>query len=156
ALGVADRVLMLERAVYSVIAPEGAAAILFRDASKAPEVAESLKITAADCLRLGVIDEVVPEPEGGAHRNPDYSAALLLNALTNALGDLVDDSPEKLVRERYRKFRRMGQHNTYLRELIAQEASEWSTWVSRTLGSLRERLPFGEEQDGHRADEGED
>ncbi|MDI3340619.1 MAG: acetyl-CoA carboxylase, carboxyltransferase subunit beta, partial [Sphaerobacter sp.] len=133
ALGVADRVLMLERAVYSVIAPEGAAAILFRDASRAPEVAESLKITAADCLRLGVVDGVVPEPEGGAHADPDYAAALLLNALTSALAELADTSAEKLVRERYRKFRRMGQHNTYLRELIAQEATEFGDRVSRTL-----------------------
>ncbi|HUY99959.1 MAG TPA: acetyl-CoA carboxylase carboxyltransferase subunit alpha/beta [Thermomicrobiaceae bacterium] len=146
ALGVADRVLMQECAVYSVIAPEGAAAILFRDASRAPEVAQSLKITAADCLRLGVIDAVVPEPEGGAHGDPDYAAALLLDAVTDALADLVDMSPEKLVRERYRKFRRMGQHNTYLRELVAVEVGEWGTRVRGTLGSLRERLPFGDDE----------
>ena len=153
ALGVADRVLMLERAVYSVIAPEGAAAILFRDASRAPEVAESLKITAADCFRLGVVDGVVPEPEGGAHTDPDYAAALLLHALTDALGELVDVSPEKLVRERYRKFRRMGQHNTYLREMIAQEVTEWSGRVSRTLGSIRDLLPFGEGEHEDHGDE---
>lgn len=147
ALGLADRVLMQECAVYSVIAPEGAAAILFRDASRAPEVAQSLKITAADCLRLGVIDAMVPEPEGGAHTDPDYAAALLLDAVTDALADLVDTAPEKLVRERYRKFRRMGQHNTYLRELVAAEVEEWGSRVSRTLGSLRERLPFGEDED---------
>lgn len=146
ALGVADRILMLEHAVYSVIAPEGAAAILFRDASRAPEVAEALKITAADCLRLGVVDEVVSEPEGGAHRDPDYAAALLLDALTAALARAEDVASEKLVRDRYRKFRRMGQHNTYLRELMAQEVSEWSTRVTRTLGSIRERWPFGEEE----------
>jgi acetyl-CoA carboxylase carboxyl transferase subunit beta len=146
ALGLADRVLMLENAVYSVIAPEGAAAILFRDASRAPEVAESLKITAADCLRLEVIDEVVPEPEGGAHRDPNYASALLLDSLTDGLAELLDISTDRLVRERYRKFRRMGQHNTYLRELVAQEATDLISRVTGTFDSIRDRLPFGDEQ----------
>lgn len=153
ALGVADRVLMLERAVYSVIAPEGAAAILFRDASRAPEVAESLKITAADCLRLGVVDGVVAEPQDGAHTDPDFAAALLLSALTDALADLADVSSEKLVRERYRKFRRMGQHNTYLREMIAQEVTELGSRVTRTLESIRDLLPFGDEDEESKAKE---
>jgi acyl-CoA carboxylase subunit beta len=146
ALGLADRVLMLDNAVYSVIAPEGAAAILFRDASRAPEVAESLKITAADCLRLEVIDEIVPEPEGGAHRDPNYAAALLLDMLTDSLADLLDLSTERLLRERYRKFRRMGQHNTYLRELVAQEATDLISRVTGTFDSIRDRLPFGDDQ----------
>lgn len=150
ALGVADRVLMLQRAIYSVIAPEGAAAILFRDASRAPEVAESLKITADDCLRLGVIDAVVPEPEAGAHQDPDFASALLLRGLTDALSQLVDVSSEKLVRDRYRKFRRMGQHNTYLRELMAHEVTEWGTWVSRTFDTIRGRLPFGDDEEAER------
>lgn len=145
AIGVADRVLMLDNAVYSVIAPEGAAAILYRDASRAPEVAQSLKITASDLYKLGVVDGVVAEPEGGAHKNPGYAAALLLNAVTDALAEIGDASPAKLTRERYRKFRKMGQHNTYLRELVANEASEWGTKVSRTLGSIRERLTFGDD-----------
>ncbi len=146
ALGLADRVLMLENAVYSVIAPEGAAAILFRDASRAPEVAESLKITAADCLRLEVIDEIVPEPEGGANRDPNYASALLLDSLTDRLAELLDMSTDRLVRERYRKFRRMGQHNTYLRELVAQEATDLISRVTGTFDSIRDRLPFGDEQ----------
>ncbi len=146
ALGLADRVLMLDHAVYSVIAPEGAAAILYRDASRAPEVAESLKITAADCLKLGVIDAVVPEPEGGAHLGPDFAAALLRDALTEALSSLIDMSDEKLVRERYRKFRRMGQHNTYLRELVAHEANDLISRVSGTFDSLRDLLPFGDDE----------
>jgi acetyl-CoA carboxylase carboxyl transferase subunit beta len=146
ALGLADRVLMMENAVYSVIAPEGAAAILFRDASRAPEVAESLKITAADCLRLEVIDEIVPEPEGGAHRDPNYASALLLDSLTDRLAELLDISTDRLLRERYRKFRRMGQHNTYLRELVAQEATDLISRVTGTFDSIRDRLPFGDEQ----------
>lgn len=147
ALGLADRVLMLDHAIYSVIAPEGAAAILFRDASRAPEVAESLKITAADCLRLGVVDDIVPEPEGGAHLDPSFAATLLLDSITDSLAELVDLSPERLVRDRYRKFRRMGQHNTYLRELVAQEANDLITRMAETFDSLRDRLPFGDDSD---------
>jgi acetyl-CoA carboxylase alpha subunit len=146
ALGVADRLLMLDHAVYSVIAPEGAAAILYRDASRAPEVAESLKITAADCLRLGVIDEIVPEPEGGAHQNPDFAAAVLLDCVTSALAELVELTPKRLTQLRYKKFRRMGQHNTYFREMLAHEANEWSGRFSRTLGSIRDRFSFGDDQ----------
>ncbi len=156
ALGLADRVLMLDHAIYSVIAPEGAAAILFRDKSKAPEVAESLKITAADCLRLGVIDGIVPEPEGGAHRGPDYAAALLVDSLTDSLSELSELSPAKLTRERYRKFRRMGQHNTYLRELVAHEATGLITRFTETIDSLRDRLPFGDEEEQVAGSPGED
>ncbi|MDW8058914.1 MAG: acetyl-CoA carboxylase, carboxyltransferase subunit beta [Thermomicrobium sp.] len=147
ALAVADRVLMLEHAIYSVISPEGAAAILYRDASRAPEVAESLKITARDLLRLEVIDGIVPEPEGGAHRDPDYAAVLVLDAIVEALAELRDIPPERLVRERYRKFRRLGQTNTYFRELVAQEVAELSGLIGRTLGNLRDRWPFGREEE---------
>lgn len=147
ALAVADRVLMLENAIYSVISPEGAAAILYRDASRAPEVAESLKITAPDLLRLDVIDGIVPEPEGGAHRDPDYAAVLVLDAIVEALNEVVDIPPDKLVRERYRKFRRMGQTNTYIRELVAQEVAELSATIGRTLGSLRDRFPFSKDEE---------
>ncbi|HET7034684.1 MAG TPA: acetyl-CoA carboxylase carboxyltransferase subunit alpha/beta [Thermomicrobiaceae bacterium] len=142
ALGVGDRVLMQERAIYSVIAPEGAAAILYRDAARAPEVAESLKLTAADLLKLSVIDAVVPEPEGGAHANPELATGLLKASIVDALAELVEQSPGKLVRERYRKFRRMGQTNTLMRELIAAEVSEWSARLRGTLETLRDYLPF--------------
>lgn len=154
ALGVADRVLMQERAIYSVIAPEGAAAILYHDASRAPEVAEALKLTAADLLRLGVIDTVVAEPEGGAHANSDYAATLLEEALLESLAEVTPLAPAKLVRERYRKFRRMGQTNTYLREMVATEVGELGARVRDTLGSLRERLPFGDEPDAAPVAEG--
>ncbi|HEU5424273.1 MAG TPA: acetyl-CoA carboxylase carboxyltransferase subunit alpha/beta [Nitrolancea sp.] len=147
ALGVGDRVLMQERAIYSVIAPEGAAAILYRDAGRAPEVAEALKLTAADLLNLGVIDAVVPEPEGGAHANPELAAGLLKVSIVDALADLVEQSPSKLVRERYRKFRRMGQTNTLMRELIAAEVGEWSARLRGTLETLRDYLPFSDTQE---------
>ena len=108
AIGVANRVLMLEYAVYAVISPEGCAAILWNDAAKAPEAAELMRITAPDLLRLGVIDGIVPEPPGGAHRDWEATAAALRDALRDSLARLSDKSPETLVNERYEKFRRIG------------------------------------------------
>ncbi len=108
AIGMGNRVIMLEHAVYSVISPEGCAAILWGDAGKAPEAAEIMKITAKDLLRLGVIDAVVPEPPGGAHRDWEGAAANLRAALVEHLGELRTKSPDSLVRERYEKFRRIG------------------------------------------------
>jgi acetyl-CoA carboxylase carboxyl transferase subunit beta len=140
AFGVADRVLMQEHAIYSVIAPEGAAAILYRDVSRAPEVAAALKITAADCRKLGVADALVPEPEGAAHSDPDLAAALVRDAITNALAEIQGISGRRLASDRYRKFRQMGQVNTYWREVLSREASDFGTRVVRTVGSLRDRF----------------
>jgi acetyl-CoA carboxylase carboxyl transferase subunit alpha len=108
AIGMGNRVLMLEHAVYSVISPEGCAAILWGDAAKASEAAEIMKITARDLLRLGVIDTVIPEPPGGAHRDWDAAARNLRAVLSEHLGALRVQSPETLVRERGEKFRRIG------------------------------------------------
>ncbi|HET7874912.1 MAG TPA: acetyl-CoA carboxylase carboxyltransferase subunit alpha, partial [Methylomirabilota bacterium] len=108
AIGVGNRVLMLEYAIYSVISPEGCAAILWGDAAKAPEAAEVMRITAPDLLRLGVIDGIVPEPVGGAHRNWEETAANLRVALRDELWELKSRTPEQLVDERYEKFRRIG------------------------------------------------
>lgn len=108
ALAVADRVLMLEHAIYSVISPEGCAAILWEDAGRAREAAEVLRITAPDLLKLGVIDGVVPEPPGGAHRDWAAVAHELRAALGSALTELQRLVPDDLVQQRYAKFRRMG------------------------------------------------
>ena len=108
AIGMGNRVLMLEYAVYSVISPEGCAAILWGDAGKAAEAAEVMKTTAPDLLRLGVIDGIVPEPVGGAHRDREVAAAHLKAALRQHLAALADTPPAALVGERYEKFRRMG------------------------------------------------
>jgi acyl-CoA carboxylase subunit beta len=160
AMGVADRVLMQDHAIYSVIAPEGAAAILYRDAARAPEVAQSLKITAADCQRLGVVDVIVPEPEGGAHQNPEFAAALLRDTVLRELSEIIERSPEKLVRDRYRKFRAMGRHNTQFREVVSREAGEIGDFVGRGFDRLRGRLPFaggdGAEIDSHAEPDGTD
>ena len=108
AIGVGDRVLMLEHAIYSVISPEGCAAILWGDAGRAAEAASLLRITAQDCLKLGVIDEIVPEPTGGAHRNWEIAAQALRLHLRQHLADLGAKPPEVTVQTRYEKYRRMG------------------------------------------------
>jgi len=108
AIGMGNRVLMLEYAVYSVISPEGCAAILWGDAGKASEAAESMRITAPDLLRLGVIEAIVPEPVGGAHRDWDGAAGHLREAIRNNLRDLAGLSADNLVAGRYEKFRRIG------------------------------------------------
>jgi acetyl-CoA carboxylase carboxyl transferase subunit alpha len=108
ALGMGNRVFMLEFAVYSVISPEGCAAILWNDAAKAPEAAELMRITAPDALRLGVIDAIVAEPLGGAHRDWEKTAENLRLPLREALATLAALGPEALVGQRGEKFRRIG------------------------------------------------
>lgn len=109
AIAVGDRINMLENSVYSVISPEGCASILWRDAAKAEIAAEALKITAHDLKDLGIIDEIVPEPEGGAHLDHEASATLLGGVLDDALRDLSQLPVPELLERRYEKFRRMGQ-----------------------------------------------
>jgi len=107
-LAVGDRVLMHEFAIYSVIPPEGCAAILWRDAGRKVEAAEALKLTAPDLLELGLVDEIVPEPRGGAHTNLDAAATLLDTALARALDEVAGLAPEARREARYRKWRAMG------------------------------------------------
>ncbi len=107
-IGVGDRILVMENAYYSVISPEGCAAILWKDRAKAPEAAASLKLTAKDLLELGIIDEVIPEPLGGAHRDPETAAANVRAALKRQLQELKKLSPEELKTGRHAKFRKMG------------------------------------------------
>ncbi len=108
AFAVANRVLVLEFGCYTVISPEGCAAILWRDAARAPEAAERLKMTAPDLLRLGIVDEVVAEPAGGAHHDHDEAARRLDRALSAALASLDSLSPAALADDRYRRFRAFG------------------------------------------------
>src|SRR5712692_3730728 len=107
-IGVADRVLILENAYYSVISPEACSAILWKDRRHAPEAAEALKLTAQDLIRLGVVDEIVPEPEGGAHRDHDLAAANLGTALRQNLQRVLDTPIDELRKKRYQKFRALG------------------------------------------------
>jgi acetyl-CoA carboxylase carboxyl transferase subunit alpha len=108
AIGVGNRVLMLQNSIYSVISPEACSSILYRDASKAEKAADSLKLTARDLLEMKVIDEVVPEPPGGAHRDPARAAEALGRALRKHLSALLALSRDGLVADRYSKFRALG------------------------------------------------
>jgi acetyl-CoA carboxylase carboxyl transferase subunit alpha len=109
ALAIADSVLMLEHSTYSVASPEGCAAILWSDASKAEEAAARLKLTADDLRRFGIVDEIISEPLGGAHRNAPDVVARTLASVDAALTRLSALSPERLLEERYRKYRRLGE-----------------------------------------------
>jgi acetyl-CoA carboxylase carboxyl transferase subunit alpha len=111
AIGVGDAVLMLQNAIYSVIPPEGCAAILWRDASFAPQAAEAMQLTAKSLSGLGVIDEIVPEPDGGAHRDPKQTAEALKQALLKYLKELSTYPAAKLLAKRFEKFSAMGKFN---------------------------------------------
>jgi len=108
AIGVGNRVLIMENAWYSVISPESCAAILWRDAAKAEQAAEALKLTAQDLKELGVVDRIIPEPGGGAHRNPQAAMEELRKLLAEELRQLEELTPEELLADRYRRFRQMG------------------------------------------------
>lgn len=111
ALGVSDRILMLEHGVYSVISPEGCAAILWDDPAKVPDAAAALKMTAQDLVDLQIVDEVIPEPLGGAHREPRAVTDRVAKALTNQLFQLTDLTLDQLLTQRDRKYRRIGAVN---------------------------------------------
>lgn len=108
-IGVGDKVMMLEYAWYSVISPEGCAAILWRDAGKAPDAAEALRVTSSDALELGVIDKIIHEPAGGAHNDPEKAAKNLKKEVLTAFKELEKISPDKLVEQRIKKYRGMGE-----------------------------------------------
>ena len=107
-LGVGNRIYMLENSVYSVISPESCAAIIYRDSGRAADAAAALKLTAPDLLELGLIDGIVPEPGEGAHTDPDQAAEAVRTTLRASLAELTSLSAQKLIDDRYLKFRRMG------------------------------------------------
>jgi acetyl-CoA carboxylase carboxyl transferase alpha subunit/acetyl-CoA carboxylase carboxyl transferase beta subunit len=137
ALGVADRVLMLEHAIYSVISPEGAAAILYRDAGKAETLSGALKITAHDLRRLGVIDAVVPEPEGGAHLDHAATVAAVRQYVGASLRQLGRLPRHRLLDRRYAKYRHIGRTGVYWREIVRTEMQD-------ALDALARRFPRAE------------
>jgi acetyl-CoA carboxylase carboxyl transferase subunit alpha len=112
ALAVADRVLMLENSIYSVISPEGCASIMWKDAGKKHQAAEALRYTAADVFALGCVDDVLREPEGGSQSDPEAAFALVRERLLHYLGELQSRSVDQLLEERYRKFRNIAQFYT--------------------------------------------
>jgi len=147
ALGVADRILMLENAIYSVISPESAASIVYRDAEKAKEMASALKLTAFDCKELGVVDTVVPEPEGDAHADPDEAARLLRNSILRELLEIQQVPRRKLVKDRYKKLRSMGEYTSHFRSAVSKEVTELQELLQRGVSKLRQRFSTPEEGD---------
>jgi acetyl-CoA carboxylase carboxyl transferase subunit alpha len=139
ALGVADRVLMMENAIYSTISPEDAAEIIYQDEDRADEAAESLKLTADDCLELGIIDAIVPEPQGGAHNNADEAARQLRSALIRELSAMQPTSAKRRINERYKKFRRMGEYSSRFRAAIVRDVDALQGFVSRKMRRIARR-----------------
>jgi acetyl-CoA carboxylase carboxyl transferase subunit alpha len=110
AIGVGDRIMMMQFATYSVISPEGCASILWKSAEKAPQAAEAMGITSGRLKELGLIDEIIPEPLGGAHRDPGMAAENLRNALSASLQDLRARTVDELLEQRYERLMRVGRH----------------------------------------------
>lgn len=144
AFGVADRVLMLENAIYSVISPEAAAELIYQDEARADEIAASLKLTAHDCREYGIVDLLVQEPAGGAHADPDEAARQLKRALLQELSELQAKPRRSLLKERYKKFRNMGEYNSYFRAAINREASALQGFVSTGVRRIARRHPNAE------------
>jgi len=144
ALGIADRVLMLENAVYSVIAPEGAAAILYHDSSLASSVATSLKLTSHDLLELGLVDALVPEPEGGAHLDHERAALLLRRAIREELASLCTQPIAHLLKRRHARWRRTGRTTTVAALAAERLAGQIEAGVrggAQKLSSLAHQIP---------------
>ena len=146
ALSVADRILMLENAIFTPITPEAAALILYRDPDKVEEVAEALKLTAYDCRTFGIVDVVVPEPEDGAHTNFDAAARQLERMLVQSLLDVQTGFSFSMLRKRFRKFREIGSFSTYFQATLANEVSHFQGSMSKGLRDLKDRLT-GKEDD---------
>ena len=141
AFGVADRVLLLEHAIFSVASPERAAAILYRDPSRADRLAKALRLTAADALELGVVDRVVREPHGGAHEDHDAAAAQLAAAIREELADLSGVSLRRLVEQRYKRYRSVGIYQNFFRVSLRRNWSDLQAGIrGRLTGMLRRAM----------------
>ncbi|MEA1959554.1 MAG: acetyl-CoA carboxylase carboxyl transferase subunit beta, partial [Chloroflexota bacterium] len=141
AFGVADRILMLENAIFSVIPPERAATLLYRDVGKAEEVAPSLRLTAKDCADLGVVDVIVPEPKGGAHVSPDEAARQLKKYLLNELVQVQGSLWGKLTKARYDKFRAIGRYSSRMSVAFSKERSQIYEYISQKVEELKDYMP---------------
>ncbi|MDP6403244.1 MAG: acetyl-CoA carboxylase carboxyltransferase subunit alpha/beta [SAR202 cluster bacterium] len=139
ALGVADRVLMLENAIYSAVTPEDAAGLIYQDEARADEAAESLRLTAQDCHELGIVDLVVPEPPGGAHANPEEAARQLRRDLLQELAEIQSRSRRRLLRDRYKKFRNIGEYSSHFRAAITREVNALQGLVTTGVKRITRR-----------------
>jgi len=148
AFSVSDRVLMMQNAIYTPVSPESGAEAELRDAGRAEELARALRVTSVDCRNMGIIDRIVPEPEGGAHADPDEAARLLKLALMRELIDLKAIYPRTLVRRRQKKFRKMGEYGSRFRSALRRELRVWSSAVAASVKALRSGAPHEDAEDG--------
>ena len=147
ALGIADRVLIMENAFLSVISPERAASIFLRDVKRAEELAQALKLTAADCKELGVVDIVVPEPKGGAHADPTEAARALRNLILRELLLVQAKPPAKLVKSRYRRLRYVGGHAPILRGVFSKQTAQIQDLIQSSVTGIRQRFAGPTDED---------
>lgn len=147
ALGVGNRVLMLENAIYSAISPNGAASILWKDASRADQAAEAMKITAKDLLAFGVIEEIIPEPQGGAHRDLEVQAESIKTAVTRHLEELLAMNATELIEDRYQKFRKIGEFQFVSAEKASEPPALETEAVTLDEASLKKNSGETLEQD---------
>ena len=151
ALGIADRALMLEHAIYTAVSPEEAAEVIYQDSSRAEEAASSMRLTAHDCLELGIIDQIVAEPPNGAHADPDEAARTLGRVIVDELSRLQARSPKKRASERYSKYRGMGVYSSRMKATIAREVNTVQNFVRVGLNRLsnmrRRRQPENDAPD---------
>ncbi len=140
ALGIADRVLMLEHAAFEVVSPETAASIIYRNTGMADSVATSLRPTARDCVKLGIVDAIVHEPAAGAHTEHDAASRLLSAALIRTVAELRSTRPRKLVRSRYTRYRRIGQYTNFMRVTVGHDVAQLSSDIARRAGGAFARL----------------
>ena len=139
AMAVADRVLMLDNAVYEVIRPEDAATILYGGESSAGEAAERLRLTSHDCLRLGIIDHTVPEPRDGAHTDHAEAAVLLRRAILRELSRVQRTRAKRRVEQRYARYREIGSTRSWIRGRLERQLAHFTDRMSGAAGRLRDR-----------------
>ena len=139
ALSVADRLLMLESATYAVTSPEVRAALLYRDSPRGRRIPEPLTLTAQDCQELGIIDDIVAVPPEEGRSNPDALALVLRTAIEDELDVLQARSPRRLLRDRYRKYRKMGEYSSHFRVALTQEVAHLQSYVANRVRRIRRR-----------------
>ena len=138
AFGLADRVLMLENAIYTPIEPERGAQAEMSDPSKASDIARALKLTSVDCVEMEIVDEIVPEPESGAHGSPDEAARLLKRSLMRELSELAGKNTKTLVRRRQKKFRKVGEYGSRFRTALRRETKAWQVGLAAGVRAFRQ------------------
>ncbi len=136
ALGIADSTLMLENAIYTAVSPEEVAEVIYQDASRAEDVAPSMRLTAHDCLKLGIIDQIVAEPPHGAHSDPDETARILARVLVSELARLQGRPSKKRVNERYAKYRSMGVYSSQIKATFAREINSVQNLIKGRLSRI--------------------